>query len=289
MVRRKCFKIAAILYACLLLCPVADGVVLAEKNLVADQAGLFTAAQTTELEQEARDLGAEYNLDIVIVTAEDAGGKSAGEYADDYFDYQGYGVGEERSGLLFLIDLDNREVYISPSGEAIRYLTDERIEGVLDEVFAGGLTDGDMLGAARSFLSATEKYLAAGIPPDQYSVPENAVSPNPYSAPTVVPNVLSAEEGLGGGVVAGLAGLFYFFLTKRGYKGKPQPVVFEFRKNCFVDLNVNSDNLVNTYVTSRIIPKPKPSGSAGGGSAPGRSTIHRSSSGRIHGGGGRKF
>ena len=34
------------------------------------------------------------SMDIVIVTTDDAEGKSSLAYADDFFDYNGYGVGE---------------------------------------------------------------------------------------------------------------------------------------------------------------------------------------------------
>ncbi|HMM69862.1 MAG TPA: hypothetical protein PKD08_05135, partial [Gudongella oleilytica] len=59
------------------------------------------------------------------------------------------------------------------------------------------------------------------------------------------------------------------------------------RNNSIVNLADKGDRLVDTSVTSRIIPRTPPPGS--GGSSSGRSTVHRSSSGRMHGGGGRKF
>ena len=41
-------------------------------------------------------------MDAVIVTSNNLNGKSQQDYADDYFDYNGYGVGKEKSGLLSL-------------------------------------------------------------------------------------------------------------------------------------------------------------------------------------------
>ncbi len=246
--------------------------VYSDKALVADQAGLFSGEEAASLNEKAEALGAKYSMDIVIVTTSDTGGKSSRDYADDYFDYNGYGIGEDRDGILLLLDYDNREAYISTSGVGIRYLTDIRIERVLDEVFDGGLTSGDNYGAADAFLEATAKYLAEGIPKGQYSVPEP------------VANTLSMLEALGGAAVSGIFGLGFFALTKSGYKGKPKPGVFEFRKNSIVSMGIAENNLVNQYVTTRRIPKPSSSGSSSG-----RSTTHRSSSGRSHGGGGRKF
>ena len=73
--------------------------------------------------------------------------------------------------------MDNREAYISTSGIAIRYLTDLRLDKILDRVFDEGLLDGDYYGAAMGFLKGTRTYLEAGIPSDQYNEPEKVVKP----------------------------------------------------------------------------------------------------------------
>ena len=109
-----------------LLVLLVSGQVYAAGNLVVDQAELFTDGEETELAASAATLGSQYQMDIVLVTTNDTGGLSAREYADDYFDYNGYGIGSERNGILFLMDFDNREIYISTSGSSIRYLTDRK-------------------------------------------------------------------------------------------------------------------------------------------------------------------
>lgn len=108
--------------------------VFAQKTLVVDEANLMSPDQVLDLNDRANALSQEFNMDIVIVTTDDTGGKSSREFADDYFDYNGYGVGPNYDGILFLIDMDNRETYISTTGQGIRYLTDVRIEAVLDRV-----------------------------------------------------------------------------------------------------------------------------------------------------------
>lgn len=245
----------------------------AQASLVKDLGNLFSAAEETQLAQEAAALGAQYKMDIVIVTTLDTGGKTSRAYADDYFDYNGYGVGPDRDGILFLIDYDNREAYVSTSGSGIRYLTDQRIEQILDAVIDGGLKGGRNYDAARAFLTKTAGFLAAGIPSGQYNEPER-------------PRSITFIEGLIGLLSAGGTGLGFFATTRYNYKGHPRPNVFEFRGNSLVSLGVQADNLVNTYVSTRHIPPP--SSSSGGGSS-GRSSTHTSSSGRTHGGGGRRF
>ena len=248
--------------------------VSATKQLVFDEAGLLSQEQVIKLEAEANDLADTYNMDIVITTTNNTDGKSSREYADDYFDYGGFGVGNEFDGILFLIDMDNREAYISTSGIGIKYLTDERIESVLDEVFESGLSNGDYFGASLGFLNGTKTYLQRGIPSDQYNEPEGS-SPNKLS-------IVDILIGLVGGTTTG--GIFYG-TTKSKYKLKNPGNPFSYKSNSIVNITPEEDKLIDTFVTNRIIPKPANTNS----SSSGKSTTHRSSSGRSHGGGGRKF
>ncbi|MBP8988688.1 MAG: TPM domain-containing protein [Clostridia bacterium] len=244
--------------------------VLAEKVLVIDEAGSFTSGEIETLTSEAKSLGSLYAMDLVILTIQDANGKSSRDYADDFFDYGGYGVGEDRSGILFLIDYDNREIYISTSGAAIRYLTDQRIESILDEA-QSHLENQDPYGAALAFLAKTADFLAAGIPSGQYAEEERE-------------HKLTQTDGLVSLVLSGSTGLLFFYLTRRKYRGKRVQPVFEFRRNSIANLGLIEDLPVRTYVTSRMLAKSQSSGSSSS-----RSTVHHSSSGRTHGGGGRKF
>ena len=243
--------------------------------LVVDDAMLFSSSEESILEESAAGLSDQYDMDIVIVTTNDSQGKNSREYADDYFDYQGYGRGNDYSGILFLIDMDNREAYISTSGKGIVYLTDERIDRILDAV-ESDLFDGDYYGAASGFLRKTEEYLRAGIPSDQHTVEEG--SEENKLTPIEAALSLLASLGIGGG---------FYGSVKSGYRMKNPPNPFSYRNNSIVNLADKGDRLVDTSVTSRIIPRTPPPGS--GGSSSGRSTVHRSSSGRMHGGGGRKF
>lgn len=264
-----------ILFALLILVLLSTSITVgAIKDLVFDEAGLFTNDERVSLEDQANQLSDQYNMDIVITTTNDAGGKTSREYADDYFDYNSFGQGTDYDGILFLIDMDNREAYISTSGLGIRYLTDQRIEGVLDEVFNSGMIDGDFYGAARGFLRGTSQYLRAGIPSDQYSIDEKEANRLTFFDMII---------GLVGGSVTG--GLFYG-TTKSSYKLKNPGNPFSYRNNSLVNVVPGDDQLVDSIVTHRRIPRPPKGGGSSGGS---RSTTHRSSSGRSHGGGGRKF
>lgn len=237
----------------------ASAAVCAEKDFVVDQADLFTDADEAVLQAQAASLGAEYAMDVVIVTTSNAEGKSSMAYADDFFDYNGYGVGENYDGLLMLIDMDNRQVWISTSGKAIEIFTDARIEGILDDIFAGDkMAAGDYFGAARAFLKSTGDILLG--------------------------NTLTPVEALISLLASGGVGASIFGGVRGKYKGRNSRPIFEYQKNSLVNYGIVTDNLFNTFVTRRVIPRPTSTGGGRGGSS-----THTSSSGRSHGGGGRGF
>lgn len=133
----------------------------AEEKRVYDQAGLFSADSAMLLDARASTLTHKLEVDFIIVTTDDARGKTPQAYADDFYDDNGFGVGGDKSGVLFLIDMDNREVYLSTSGKAIAYLTDTIIDGLLDDSI-GYLKRQDYSGAASHFLDRMEKLFPSG-------------------------------------------------------------------------------------------------------------------------------
>lgn len=243
---------------------------------VIDKARLFDNTGLQQLEEMMGEASQRLQLDLVVVTIDNSMGKTSRQYADDYYDENGYGFGEDADGALLLINMDDREVYISTCGIAIKYLTDTRIESILDEMY-GHLTEGNYSEAVRVFLNRIEGYVEEGIPRDQYTYDEDTnrvVEDEPDLASQLL-LYLAISLAIGGIVVGIMAAL------NRGISST--------NKNTYLDSSsfniINSyDHHVNTQQTFVIIKKDPPSG---GGI--GRSSVHRSSSGRFHGGGGRKF
>ena len=99
--------------------------------------------------------------------------RQAEEYADDYYDYGGFGVGKKASGVLLLYYMDGPgqpggECYISTAGTMINMLTDERIESILDDVY-GNLGNRDFAGATECFLEDVKVYVKEGVESGQYT------------------------------------------------------------------------------------------------------------------------
>ena len=86
---------------------------------VYDFAGLLTESEEASLYNKIMTFINTYNMDMAVVTIDNNNKASTMAYADDFYDYNDFGVGSTFDGLLFLIDMDNREMWISPTGEAI--------------------------------------------------------------------------------------------------------------------------------------------------------------------------
>ena len=262
---------------------------------VFDQAGLFSETEIIQLEEKIAQCRKSTKMDVVIVSAYADGERSAEEYADDYYDYGGFGVGKKASGVLLLYYMDGPgqpggECYISTAGTMINMLTDERIESILDDVY-GNLGNRDFAGATECFLEDVKVYVKEGVESGQYTYDRDTGEIVRYHSIRLYEVAIAM-------VIAGiLAGSVCLDIKKRyAMKQSSREVsnsLQAYRADCAFHFSVAGDKMVNKYVRSVPIPRNTSSGSGGrghsGSSSAGRSTIHTSSSGSSHGGGGRRF
>lgn len=262
---------------------------------VFDQAGLFSETEIIQLEEKIAQCRKSTKMDVVIVSAYTDGERSAEEYADDYYDYGGFGVGKKASGVLLLYYMDGPgqpggECYISTAGTMINMLTDERIESILDDVY-GNLGNRDFAGATECFLEDVKVYVKEGVESGQYTYDRDTGEIVRYHSIRLYEVAIAM-------VIAGiLAGSVCLDIKKRyAMKQSSREVsnsLQAYRADCAFCFSVAGDKMINKYVRSIPIPRNTSGGSGGrghsGSSSAGRSTIHTSSSGRSHGGGGRRF
>lgn len=253
----------------------------AAEQRVFDEAGLFTQQEQQQLETEIQTAKETATIDLVVLTITDAEGKTAEAYADDFYDENGFGVGSDYSGALLLIDMDHREVWISTCGKAINYLTDSRIEALLDDIY-NDLVDANYYDAAVTFLNGVQRYVQQGVPKDQYQYNRDTGEITKYKEGLTVNKVITylIVSLLFGGICVGCVAF--------SYRKKAPSNVYPFQEKSDLHITNSHENLVSHFVTHRRIPR-NTGGSSGGSSRRSRSTTHTSSSGRSHGGGGRKF
>lgn len=276
MVKMRRFA-GAVLALILVLLP-GLGVCAAESG-VFDEAGLFSGAESAELERKAEEISEAYDMNVLVVTTDDAQGKDARDYADDYYMDNGYYDNEAKGGTLYLIDMDNREVYMCNAGDMSYYITDSRREDVLDAGY-DQVADGEYYACIANMMGETAHWLERGIPVDQYTYDEETGEIVRYRSIRPMEWVIAIVLALaaGGAAVGAVIGK---------YRMKWNPYKYPVKEKSSIRITGKEDRFVNQVVTTRVIPKnPPPPPDGGGGS---QTTTHTSSGGGTFSGGGRGF
>ena len=248
-------KIISTILCLVLLLGLALTVHAAEYPAVFDEAGIMSASDVRILGETVQEISQKHGIDIVILTVPSLEGKTAQAYADDYFDYNGYGP----DGVIFLLAMAEREYYISTCGTMIDILDDETIY-YMEDSFVPYLSDGEYYEAFYDFVT----YLDIHMTDDPIG-----------DAITCI--ILAIIPGL---VVAGIGLLFLRFGMNTKEK---QYAAREYMTSGSYNMTKRDDIFLYSRVTKQRKPEPsESSGSSGGGT-------HTSSSGRSHGGHGGKF
>ena len=127
----------------------------AQKRVI-DNAGLLTDSEVSELTGLMTNLALTYNFDLVILTETSIGSASPMDYADDYYDYNGF-MG--RDGCLLLQVTGTRDYWFSTAGRGEKILNSTAFKKLESDV-VGFLRNNDPAGAYRVFISDWEKFLA---------------------------------------------------------------------------------------------------------------------------------
>jgi len=236
--------------------------VQAATSRLADEAGLLTADEAAALEKQLDAVSDRHGVDVVILTVDSIGTFSPMEFADDYYDYNGYG----ESGILLLVSMEERDWWISTAGSCITAFTDAGLEHI-SEQFLPFLSDGDYALAFESFVDSCDSFMtqaATGEPYDTQNLPEE---PFPVFAAFLVSLVVGLVVAL---IVTGIM------------KAQLKSVAMKTQADDYVK-NMELTNSRDLFLYSTMSRRPRPQSSSGG------SSTHRGSSGVSHGGRGGKF
>lgn len=245
--------------------------------LLVDDAGLLTEEQFTRLNQMLEEVSRKHNATISIVTKNGITG-DVESYTDDYYDYNGYGVGPNHDGCMFLIDMNTRRFHIGTTGNGIKALTDFGMQEMDDEM-TPYLRNGQYYEAFRVFVNKADSY---------YTQYENGTPyDNPYYRPDGSEEAPSlSKDGPPGGtavIISGAIGLISSLIGVGSMKSKLKTVRYQPAANSYVRDNsmymaVSEDNFLYSNVTQTRRESEYRGGGGGG------SSVHVGSSGTSHGG-----
>lgn len=233
-----------------------------------DNADILTDSEEETLNDTLDEISEKQKCDVAVVTVNSLEGKSVEAYADDFYDYNGYGYGDDHSGILFLVAMDDREWHMTTSGYGITAFTDAGLSYMEDQ-FVSDLSDGEYMEAFSEYASLCDDFLTqakTGEPYDTGNLPKGKVSP----------------LWIIGDLLIGCAIAFIIALIKKAKlkSVKSQVAAAAYEKEGSMQLTEKADRFVNRVVTTRKIERKTESGG---------SSTHTSSSGSSHGGRSGKF
>ena len=249
-------------------------IILDTRERVVDMAELLSDSDKTALLSKLDEISERQKLDIVVLTVNTLDGKTPRDYADDFYDYNGYGFGENKDGILLLVSMEDRDWWISTTGYGITALTDAGIE-YISKKFLSDLSDGDYAQAFTTYAELCDQFITQAKTGEPYDI--GNMPKEPFN---IAWNIL----------VAFVIGLVVAFVVTNIMKKQLKTVQLKSEANNYVKSNSmivteNRDLFLYNQVSRRARPKETDnrSGSSGG------SSTHTSSSGSSHGGGGGKF
>jgi uncharacterized protein len=247
---------------------VSCSLVLTAQARIVDNANILSQSESANLTSLIDSVAIAYNFDLVIVTEQSIGAVRPMDYADDFFDYNGYGLGQDRDGCLFLRVMGTRDYWFSTSGRGIQLLDGNPFAFDVLEANVGHYLGSDQYYEAfQTFILDMEKFLSLEAVGRRYNFFHH------YNAMLV----LSAW------VIALVVAFAVVLIWKKGMNtalAKTQAAAYVVPGS--LSFKVQKDNFLYSTVTKTRRQTQSSSSGRGGG-------IHTGSSGRMHGGrGGRR-
>lgn len=261
-----------------------------QQQKVYDNANLLTNDEEDLLLEKILDLDYMHDLDIVIVTIDDAEGLTSQEYAENFYADGNFGYDSYRSGSLLLIDMDNRDVYVTTEGNAISEINDAEVEKILDNIFVY-LQSEEYYNACDAYLDTlSECYISSDLDNvsredylANYSTTREEV--NDWLSPVFGPVDTSSgakvlRNPIISGIIAAVISIIIVAIISMKRKTKMTAGNITYMDKDSFTINHRNDVFTGRTTTSHRIDSD--SGSHGGSS-------HIGGGGMSHGGGGRSF
>lgn len=239
-----------------------------------DDADLMTSSEQEEITQKLEDASAQTGWDMIIYTNYNGVDEYDIEYyTNEYYDDHGFGIGDNKSGIILNIDMSSRQMYVITKGDVMYYISDERNDNMLDAIQAD-LIDSDYYDACETFVQYTVDYYEQGKPSEgtftNVEINEKMDHPVTYSL---------IHYGIPSFIVGALIALITVLIVNHKYKNNGKENIYDLNENSKTTLTNKEDIFLTKSVSVTTI---QSSSSSGGGSS-------HSGGGSSHGGGGRSF
>lgn len=242
-----------------------------QKPRLVDDADLLTTSEEERLLDKLDEISERQQCDVAVVTVNSTNGKTPQAFADDYYDYNGYGMGEGDDGVMLVISMEERDWYVTTYGFGIKAMTDDALDVMTIEV--------------KSHLSNANYYEAFSVYADSC---DDYITQAKNGKPFTRSDVLDLDEIAEKAFISVVIALIVAFCVTAKLKAElktvaPQRSASNYQRPNSLNITSGHETFLFKNVSKVKIQSSSSSGRSGG------SRTHRSSSGRSHGGRGGKF
>lgn len=215
---------------------------------------VLSSAEYEEITDKLIALKKQYNVDVAFVISDELIAEDVQSDADNIYDINDYGVGENNDGILYYLCMSTREYAFSTCGRAIEIFNDDGLE-YIDKAMLPYLKKGDYYQAGMVYADKCAELM------------EMAANGEPYKKKI---NILYVIAGI---ILIPLAIAFALMTRKLSKMNTAvmQPGAAQYMKPGSMNMNFSRDIFLYSTVSKREKPKSN-------------STTHTSSSGTTHGG-----
>lgn len=230
---------------------------------ITDLAGYLTEEQNEELTARLNSIREKYSFDVAFVSEKSLSAVDAQASADDIYDYNGFGYGENYDGILFYIADYEREYHFSTCGSGETIFNENGL-AYLEKKVVPFLKEDNYYAAVKSYAEHTEELL------------EMAAEGKPFNKRQHSMKYILC-------VVAGallLPLLFAYYMMMKKLAKMKTAVKEDYASNYMKPGSMSLDFSRDIFLYSTVTKTEREKSSSGS---------HTSSSGRSHGGRGGSF
>ena len=256
------------IFSCLVLLLITTSFVVTayadfQNPAIVDDAGYLMQSELASLSKELDKVREKYNFEVAIYTESDMTSGSAEASADDIYDYNGYGAGENDDGIMLYICSDTREYHFTTHGKGLKYFNANGL-AYLESKVVPYLSEDDYYEAFEIFIETTDELLQMAKDGKPYNEKQ-------YSTKYLIGVIIAALL---------IPLLVAWILMKKKLKKMKTAVENDYAANYIKPGSMNLTTSRDLFLYSRITKTEKPKSNSG---------THTSSSGRTHGGRGGSF
>ena len=234
-----------------------------ENPSITDRAGYLMQSELDELTKDLDAVREKYDFEVAIYTESTMTSATAEASADDIYDYNGYGAGENDDGIMLYICSDTREYHFTTHGKGLEYFNTNGLIYLESQVLPY-LSEDDYYGAFNAYIETADELL------------EMAESGTPYNE-----KQYSTKYLIGVIIVCLIAPLLIaLWMMNRKLKKMKTAVENDYAANYMKPGSMNITVSRDLFLYSTVTRTEKPKSNSG---------THTSSSGRTHGGRGGSF